>query len=741
MRLRWYLVLLVVATVVPLLAFAGFMVYQHATIHRATVERGLVETARALALALDKHFDTTISALRGLATSEHLDRGDLRAFRRQAQRVQEVHDEWLSISLFDVSGRRLLNTVEPLGAPLPPPPPAMLEPFLRLVATKRPGVSDLFRGPVQRRLVLSIGVPVLREGQVRYVLSTGLDNRALGDILVRQRIPEDWTLTILDRQHVMAARSRDPELIGQKAPPEFVARTQFMPEDAFRGVMHEPVPVYAAYSRSPIYGWTTALAVPAADVDAAFRRTAVVVLGAGIALLSGGVLLAVWVGRRMTRPIGEIVAAAERLGRGETPRPVRSAIREVTGLSTALTAAGQERARAQDALHTTEEQVRQLQKLEAVGQLAGGVAHDFNNLLTIIIGRTQLLLRRLPPDDPIRPDLKVMHQTAERAASLTRQLLAFSRKQILEPKVVDLNTLVPGMASMLERLLGENVALAFHPDTGAGCVKADPGQLEQVVVNLVVNARDAMPDGGRITIETASVELGEHYTRQHVGMEPGSHVMLAVSDTGLGMDAATQARIFEPFFTTKPPDKGTGLGLSTVYGIVKQSGGNIWVYSEPGHGTTFKIYLPRLDEAEDPVEALPVLAERGTETILVAEDEAEVRALAREILQGYGYKVLEASQPTEAVQIAERYAGPINLLVTDVVMPQVSGRTLAEYLTPQRPEMKVLYISGYTDSAIVHHGVLDPGIPFIQKPFTPDGLGRKVREVLEGPATGATSRT
>jgi PAS domain S-box-containing protein len=389
------------------------------------------------------------------------------------------------------------------------------------------------------------------------------------------------------------------------------------------------------------------------------------------------------------------------------------------------------RRQAEETLRARDEHIRQLQKLEAVGQLAGGVAHDFNNLLTVITGRSQLLLDSSTLAAPIRKNIEQIRKTAERAAALTRQLLAFSRKQILAPKVLSLNTVVPDLTAMLQRLIGEDIDLVFRPDTGLGRVKADPGQLEQVIMNLVVNARDAMPEGGRITVETANVELSEAYARQHIGVQAGSYVMLAVSDTGIGMDPATQAKIFEPFFTTKAPGKGTGLGLSTVYGIVKQSGGNVWVYSEPGDGTTFKVYLPRVEDAEEGAELAPSRPGGGTETVLLVEDEDELRTLAREILEGYGYTVFEAGQPTDALLVGDRHTGPIDLLVTDVVLPEMSGRRLAERLRPLRPEMKVLYTSGYTDNAIVHHGRLDPGTPFIQKPFTPDGLARKVREVLD----------
>ena len=391
-----------------------------------------------------------------------------------------------------------------------------------------------------------------------------------------------------------------------------------------------------------------------------------------------------------------------------------------------------ERKQAEEALHRSEEQLRQSQKMEAVGKLAGGVAHDFNNLLTAINGHSELAMRRLGDDDPLYRKLEAIKNAGERAASLTRQLLAFSRKQILQPKVLDLNQVVFEMNKMFQPLIGEDIDLFTRLVPDLGKVKADPGQIEQVLMNLTVNARDAMPLGGRLTIETANVYLDEAYAKHHATVRPGWYVMLAVSDNGCGMDEATRERIFEPFFTTKEVGKGTGLGLSTVYGIVKQSGGNIWVYTEAGRGTTFKVYLPCVDrgieEPESSTDDNKVL--EGTETVLLVEDEEVVRDMAREILEESGYRVLEAKHGREALLVAERHRGPIHLMLSDVVMPQMSGRELAEHLTPLRSEMKVLYMSGYTDDAIVHHGVLDEGMAFIGKPFTPNALARKVRETL-----------
>jgi PAS domain S-box-containing protein len=383
-----------------------------------------------------------------------------------------------------------------------------------------------------------------------------------------------------------------------------------------------------------------------------------------------------------------------------------------------------------------EEQFRQAQKMEAVGRLAGGIAHDFNNLLMVIQGYADLLEERLPAGDGLRRNAEQIRTAAQRAAALTRQLLAFSRKQMLAPSVISIHSVVADMEKILQRLIGEDIRLETHSVPDLWMVKADRSQIEQVIMNLAVNARDAMPTGGRLTLETANVELDSSCSRHSVVMSPGQYVMLAVTDNGAGMDAETQAHLFEPFFTTKEKGKGTGLGLATVYGIVKQSGGYIWVYSEPGQGTTFKVYLPRTAAAatrarkDDHDRAKPV--RQGSETVLLVEDEEGVRQLAREYLETNGYKVLQAADGHAALELAGMHDGPIHLLMTDVVMPGISGRELAERITKVRPDVKVLYMSGYTDQAVVHHGMLDSGSMLLQKPFTMATLATKLREILAG---------
>ncbi|MCF8144244.1 MAG: PAS domain S-box protein [Deltaproteobacteria bacterium] len=382
-----------------------------------------------------------------------------------------------------------------------------------------------------------------------------------------------------------------------------------------------------------------------------------------------------------------------------------------------------------------EAQLRQAQKMEAIGTLAGGVAHDFNNILTTIIGYADLMLMDIDTEKPLTEEIKEIKIAGERAAALTRQLLAFSRKQIVQPEILDLNKLLTGIEKMLVRLIGEDIEILMIQESALWKVEIDPGQMEQVIMNLAVNAKDAMPLGGKLTIETANMDLNDNHFDEHgiVEKQTGSYVVLTVSDTGIGMDKGVQEYIFDPFYTTKEKGKGTGLGLSTIYGIVKQNNGFIWVYSEPGQGSTFKIYLPRVkrDIKAEKKEQPPVENLRGSETVLIVEDDNSIRKLAQKSLQPHGYRVLVAENGEDALRTSKEHGGPIDLIVTDVVMPKMSGKETAERLQALHPQMKVIYMSGYTDDAIVRHGVLAPGLNFLEKPFSPGGLARKVREVLD----------
>jgi signal transduction histidine kinase/CheY-like chemotaxis protein len=381
-----------------------------------------------------------------------------------------------------------------------------------------------------------------------------------------------------------------------------------------------------------------------------------------------------------------------------------------------------------------EDQLRQSQKMEAIGRLAGGVAHDFNNLLTVISGYGHMIMRDLPHDDPLHSCVEEVLKAASRATSLTNQLLAFSRRQVIQPKILDLNALVANMDRMLRRVIGEHIELETVLSPGIGGVKADAGQLEQVIMNLAVNARDAMSEGGKLSIRTSNVDV-RRSSRVHADVRPGSYVKLTVADTGKGMDAEIMVHLFEPFYTSKETGKGTGLGLSTVYGIVKQSGGEIVVESEPGRGAIFNIYLPRITDLTQrtPTTQGERSVRAGTETILLVEDEIGVRQLVREMLHRLGYKIHEASSGADAVRIFAQHQNTIDLLLTDVIMPQMSGRDLAERLKALQPSLKVLYISGYTDDMLAHHGVLESNVYLLQKPFAPDELAKKLREVLDAP--------
>jgi two-component system cell cycle sensor histidine kinase/response regulator CckA len=393
-----------------------------------------------------------------------------------------------------------------------------------------------------------------------------------------------------------------------------------------------------------------------------------------------------------------------------------------------------EHIKTEKALQRSQEQLAHAQRLEAVGQLAAGIAHDFNNLLSIVLGYSSSIISDLPADSSIRADLEQIRNAGQRATELTRQLLAFGRRQVLEPRPVDLNEVVLRVDRMIRRIIGEHIELVTVPGDGLRAVMVDSGQIEQALLNLVINARDAMPSGGVLTIETCNAVFDQDYADAHVGASVGSHVVLAITDTGIGISKETRAHIFEPFFTTKDRGKGTGLGLASVFGIVKQSGGHIWFYSEPGKGTTFKLCFPSLREShrpEAPRGSDGELAPRGSETILLVEDDAQLRTMARAILIRQGYQVLDAADGAEALILSARFSGEIALLLTDVVMPRMSGRDLATELEQSRPNMRVLFMSGYTDNAIVRNGVLERGLFFLQKPITPNILARKVRHVLD----------
>jgi signal transduction histidine kinase/ActR/RegA family two-component response regulator len=388
-----------------------------------------------------------------------------------------------------------------------------------------------------------------------------------------------------------------------------------------------------------------------------------------------------------------------------------------------------------------EEQLRQSQKMEAIGQLAGGIAHDFNNLLTAILGNSEMLLGATDKNDERRADLEEIRAAGTRAAALTRQLLAFSRRQVMEPAILDLNEVVVNVTKMIQRLIGEHVELALDLAPDLGQVNADPGQLEQVVLNLAVNARDAMPAGGKLLIETSHAELDEEYVRAHAPLQPGHYVMLAITDSGQGMDEETRSRIFEPFFTTKESGKGTGLGLSTVYGIIKQSNGHVWVYSEPGQGTTFKVYLPRVQMPQGEATVREhdqregqLATQNGNETALLVEDDDSVRAVVRRTLESNGYDVIEAHSAAEAARLAQHHSGPIDFLITDLIMPETSGQDLAQTICALRPGVKVLYMSGYSDKAVLQQGMLSSDMDFLAKPFTQEMLLAKVRQVLDSPS-------
>jgi signal transduction histidine kinase/CheY-like chemotaxis protein len=593
---------------------------------------------------------------------------------------------------------------------------------------------------------IGFGYPLIDStGGVRGVVFSTLSLNDLNKSLTSENWPAGMTLTVTDRHRAIVARHPDADRwLGRTLPEDDIARLtttdDVTTEQEEEG---ETRLVGFAAVRQPA---STGLAVRVSMSKSAallpvnrVMYEGLVALGIVAVLIMAGVKAAS--DRLILRPIGQLVKASQRLEQGDlTARAASSTtVPELSELGKAfdhMAAALEEReaARVRTELERKhlEQQYHQAQKMDAIGRLAGGVAHDFNNILTAVLGYAELLLSDPSMSATHRADISEIQKAAKSAATLTSQLLAFGRLEIVHPTVLDLNLLVQELGAMLGRLIGEDIEIGYGLAPDLDPVKADRGQIEQVLVNIIVNARDAMPNGGKITVETMNLDLDEGYANRNLSVVPGPHVVIAISDTGCGMSADVQEHLFEPFFTTKATGKGSGLGLATVYGIVQQNGGALSVYSEVGHGSTFKIYLPRAEResraaAEPPIQAS---ASTGSATILVVEDDGSIRELACRVLAGHGYAVLAASNGEDAKGLCEQHPGPIHLLLSDIVMPGMSGPAVAQLLKTIRPEMKVLYMSGYTDDAIVRHGVLVHDTPFLQKPFAPSRLAEKVVEVL-----------
>lgn len=712
---------LVTLGALPLLVLAVFAYLMSAHAVERLVRTGNDATATITASMMEREaghwIATLVSHARFPALSAAVAAGDVSEVRRRLDIFVNAHPRLDRAFVTDPTGL--------LWVDYPPAPESLglrfddRDWYRGVSDTGAPYVSEVYqRNAAPQLLVVAIAVPV-HDPVTEDVAGLLVAQVRLGDLsalLRRVEVGTDGIVVLLDHTGAVAAHPMlDVENLIYRGYAEVLGLLSGRHSgEMIRGEYRDPftgerVLASAVTARVQDHSWTVIAQQPLAAAFASSRTLAWQLGGAGLLMagLMGGL---VWgLGRENARRRGAeaaLVAMNEDLEQRVDQRTA--------------------------ALRQKEEELLQAQKMEAVGRLAGGVAHDFNNLLTVILGSTELLLDRLPGDAPERPEIQATHEAAERAANLTRQLLAFSRKQVMQPQILDLNDLLDGMRGLLDRVLGENISVVWKLAPGLHPVKFDPGQIEQVVMNLVVNASDAMPHGGKLTIDTANVELDEHYAAEHPEAQTGPHAMIAISDTGTGMDAQTRKRIFEPFYTTKQLGRGTGLGLSTVYGIVRQGGGNIWVYSEPNRGTTFKVYLPRTDEAAIPaVHELHGAEPAGTGTVLVVEDEPGVRTLLVRVLRTAGYQVLEAQDAANARRVLSEHDGAIDLLLADVVLPDVSGPALAAEFEREQPGLRVLYMSGYTNDAIVHHGMLDEGIAFIEKPLRPRTILAKVREMLE----------
>jgi signal transduction histidine kinase/CheY-like chemotaxis protein len=740
----------------PTIAFSGWLLTRYAQSERERAERTLVESTRGIARGIDGLFKEAEAALLALRDSGLFDSDNLAEIESQLRRTAAAIGR--PLALIDPGGRQIINTFLPVGQPLPQ---QQLQRWARVFTDRRTIVTDVFEGLTSRQLLAGVATPVFRNDEVKWALAVGLFPKDFAEVMRDPGVPTDWVVSIVDRtgRHMMRSHRND-EFAGTPLVPVLVDLMKAGGTGPLRTVSLEGIPLISTVQYAEMSRWAAAVGLPVTALEAPMWGSLNDLMIAGALVAGAALLLALAMAHVLDRAMLSLTGAALEIGAGKEIDVPRSTVKDVNvvgrvlartsrdlrALRTTLESQVAERTAELSAANVklteeiklrqdTEAQVMQMRKIEAIGQLTGGIAHDFNNMLAIIISSLRLLQRRLDRGDTnVQKYIDGAVEGAERAANLTSRLLAFSRQQPLAPEVIDGNKLIAGMGEILRRTIPESVRIETVLAGGLWRTYADVQGLESAIINLAVNGRDAMPDGGKLTIETANVVLDEAYAGAHPDIKPGQYVMIAVTDTGTGMPPDVLGQAFEPFFTTKPAGQGTGLGLSQVHGFIKQSGGHIAIYSEPGHGTTVKIYLPRrLDATETAGLKRPatseVLMSRRGETILVVEDEADVRRVTVEMLKELGYATLEAENAEQALARIDVHP-EIALLLTDVVMPGQNGRQLADEALRRRPGLPVLFTTGYTRNAIVHHGILDPDVHVLIKPHTLEMLAMKLSDLL-----------
>jgi signal transduction histidine kinase/ActR/RegA family two-component response regulator len=760
---RTILFLIGIAGILPAVAFSGYLLKRFADNEQVRAERALIEGAKGIARGIDAQFLAAEASILSLRGSVLPDADNIAEFEKRLRRT--ATETGRDFVLVDQDGRLLINTLLKEGQT-----PGTNHPGLwsAVFTERRTVISNITEGGTSGRFFAAIGVPVIRDDTVKWALAASLYTRHFANIMEEPGVPADWILSVVDRTGRIMMRSRNSEQFsGKLLVPELIGHMQVRGTGTIRTVSLEGIPLISTFQYAPFSGWAAAVGMPIQALEAPMWDALRQLLIAGAAFSALTILLAFIISHHLNRTIGALTGAAGALGRGAVIEPPDSAVREfneigavlertsrvLRGLTSNLEAQVAERTSELSATNTrltseiklrmeTEAQLVQMQKIEAIGQLTGGIAHDFNNMLSVVLGSLRLMQRRLQRGDTaVEKYVDAAIEGANRAANLTSRLLAFSRQQALAPEVLDGNKLIAGMGEILRRTIPESIQIETVLAGGLWRTFADAPGLENAVINLAVNARDAMPNGGKLTIETANAALDDAYVATKLDLKAGQYVMIAVADTGSGMPPDVIARAIDPFFTTKPAGQGTGLGLSQVHGFIKQSGGHIAIYSEPGHGTTVKLYLPRhfgQDEgtARRSIRGSDVPLSEKHETVLLVEDDADVRRLTVDMLQELGYATLEADNADRALMQLDAHPD-IALMITDVVMPGMNGRLLANEVRKRRPGLPVLFTTGYTRNAIVHHGVLDPDVHVIIKPYTLETLALNVRDRLQSAASSS----